>query len=68
MSNKQQLSAFSQPIQHDLNRVNGCLINILNCIEMNVPPSQRLEYIKEWAIDALKALPVNNNELVAPAQ
>lgn len=51
-------------IQKDIQIVNACLESILICTDDNKPPSEQLASIKEWAIEALKRLPINNNDIV----
>lgn len=58
------LQPLPDNIQNDLLKVNECLENILHISDnSNRPPAERFFAIKEWAIEALKKLPVNNNEI-----
>lgn len=59
------MQPLSKNIQNDLIQVNECLKYILDIVNnSNRPMEEPLQTIKEWAIEALKKLPVNNNDLV----
>ncbi len=62
---KPAINKLTPEIQLNLICVNDALLSILYLVDGNIPPSEKLQLIKEQAIRAAKLLPVsNNNEIV----
>jgi hypothetical protein len=47
-------------VKKDLQQVDYCLSCIVEAIDSNLPPSEKLQYIKDMAITAMKKLPLAN--------
>jgi hypothetical protein len=60
-----KLKPLSDEVKTDLEKVNLSLLFALDICERNMPPSRKMELIKQSLIASLKSLPINNSFEIA---
>jgi hypothetical protein len=63
MANK--FEPLPDAIKSDIEKINLSLLFALDVIDRNIPPTRKIELIKESLISSLKNLPINNNFEIA---
>lgn len=59
------MQPLTDEVKADIERINLSLLFALDVMDRNIPPTRKLEIIKESLISSLQKLPINNSFEIA---